>query len=219
MLKDGCSQAKIFSQMYTHKLIMVGLAFRLVQEMGLHLDPDYWRTVHESDVEREIVRRVYWACFIADKYVISYHILCLNSRVLRQVSLYFGRPFMLSPLDADIDDAVRIPYLPEWESLLTTYIKKDTNKIDFEDGIAFTSTFIEQASLCKIVYHITSQSFRFHAATGGGTASTKAMHVAMAEWLAALPVKLQWNQWMRNQVPTYVLHLQSVYSSSVFEPL
>ncbi len=191
-------------------LTAIGLAFRLVQEMGLHLDPDHWRTVHESDVEREILRRVYWACFIADKYVRLYHKSKCRSLVFRQISLYFGRPFMLSPLDADVDDAVRIPYLPEWESLLRTYIKKDTTKLQFEDGIAFTSTFIQQASLCKIVYHLPSQSFRTHAATDSAIISTKTMHVAMAKWLADLPEKLQWKQWERNQIPAYVLHLQSV---------
>lgn len=35
--------------------------------MGLHLDPEYWKTPHESDVEREVLRRVYWGAFIADK--------------------------------------------------------------------------------------------------------------------------------------------------------
>lgn len=117
---------------------------------------------------------------------------------------------MLSPLDADIDGAVRIPYLPEWESLLRTYIKKDTSKIDFEDGIAFTSTFIEQAKLCEIIYPIASQSFRTRAAESNDATSNKSIHVAMAKWLDGLPAKLQWNQWMRDQVPAYVLHLQLV---------
>ena len=46
-----------------------GLAFRLMQEMGLHIDPNHWKTTHDSEVGMEVLRRLYWGCFIADKYV------------------------------------------------------------------------------------------------------------------------------------------------------
>ena len=49
--------------------VFTGMAFRLAQGMGLHLDPSHWQTPHDSDIEREISRRAYWAAFIADKYV------------------------------------------------------------------------------------------------------------------------------------------------------
>ena len=50
--------------------VFTGMAFRLAQGMGLHLDPSHWQTQtpHDSDIEREISRRAYWAAFIADKY-------------------------------------------------------------------------------------------------------------------------------------------------------
>lgn len=48
---------------------MLGMAFRLAQGMGLHLDPSHWNTPRDTDVEREISRRAYWAAFIADKSV------------------------------------------------------------------------------------------------------------------------------------------------------
>lgn len=47
--------------------VFTGMAFRLAQGMGLHLDPSHWQTPHDSDIEREISRRAYWAAFIADK--------------------------------------------------------------------------------------------------------------------------------------------------------
>lgn len=46
-----------------------GLAFRLMQEMGLHIDPNHWKTTHDSEVGMEVLRRLYWGSFIADKYV------------------------------------------------------------------------------------------------------------------------------------------------------
>lgn len=51
--------------------VFTGMAFRLAQGMGLHLDPSHWQTPHDSDIEREISRRAYWAAFIADKYVLA----------------------------------------------------------------------------------------------------------------------------------------------------
>lgn len=58
-------------------LTMLGMAFRLAQGMGLHLDPSHWNTPRDTDVEREISRRAYWAAFIADKSVFSLSSLCL----------------------------------------------------------------------------------------------------------------------------------------------
>lgn len=51
-----------------------GMAFKLAHAMGLHLDPTNWKKSDDSRVEREILRRTYWAAFMADK----------------QLSLYFG---------------------------------------------------------------------------------------------------------------------------------
>ncbi|KAH8196641.1 hypothetical protein TruAng_009200 [Truncatella angustata] len=51
--------------------LFCGMAFRLAHEMGLHLDPNNWHSPAEAvlDRDREILRRVYWAAFNADKQV------------------------------------------------------------------------------------------------------------------------------------------------------
>ena len=46
--------------------LFLGMSFRLAHEMGLHLDPNNW-DASESHMDREILRRVYWAAFSADK--------------------------------------------------------------------------------------------------------------------------------------------------------
>ncbi|KAJ8124353.1 hypothetical protein O1611_g9287 [Lasiodiplodia mahajangana] len=61
--------------------LFCGMAFRLAHEMGLHLDPTNWHNTEDPDVEREILRRVYWAAFVVDK----------------QLSLYFGRRQLSTP--------------------------------------------------------------------------------------------------------------------------
>jgi hypothetical protein len=61
--------------------LLSGMAFRLAHEMGLHLDPTNWNASDDSRVEREILRRMYWAAFVADK----------------QLSLYFGMLSYLLP--------------------------------------------------------------------------------------------------------------------------
>lgn len=46
--------------------LFLGMSFRLAHEMGLHLDPNNW-DASDSHMDREILRRVYWAAFSADK--------------------------------------------------------------------------------------------------------------------------------------------------------
>lgn len=74
-----------------------GMAFRLAHEMGLHLDPNNWDGTISADIDRQILRRVYWAVFVADK----------------QLSLYFGRPPALYPYQSDVRNTVRISYPPD----------------------------------------------------------------------------------------------------------
>ncbi|KAL2841105.1 hypothetical protein BJX68DRAFT_271340 [Aspergillus pseudodeflectus] len=164
---------------------------------GLHLDPNHWKTTHDSEVDREVLRRVYWACFIADK----------------QLSLYFGRPPGLHSSEADVQDSVRIAYPVDWDSLLDEYIEKDTSRTQYEDGVAFTSCFTQLANLSKIIHRMITEVFEYRK-TDDATilaASTKSLYVALTKWLVELPSKLHWNQWSKNAVPPYVLHLHIYY--------
>ncbi|OKL56085.1 hypothetical protein UA08_08768 [Talaromyces atroroseus] len=182
--------------------LLTGLAFRMVHEMGLHLDPNHWKTAHDSDVGREVLRRVYWACFIADK----------------QLSLYFGRPPALHQSEADVQNSVRIAYPVDWDSLLNEFIEKETSRTKYEDGIAFTSCFTQLANLSKIVHRMITEVFEYRKVTDTSisAASKKSIHVALTKWLTDLPTKLHWNQWLKGVVPPYVLHLQfSMYYHTV----
>ncbi len=159
-----------------------GMAFRLAHEMGLHLDPSNWKSSDGSRVEREILRRTYWAAFVADKHL----------------SLYFGRPPALYPRQSDVNDTIRIPYPPEWESLLNTYIMPGTSETAYEDGLALVAAFIQQAELCKILHRMIIEVFENRSANADETVlatSVKDIDVALKKWSANLPAKLHWNQW------------------------
>jgi hypothetical protein len=172
-----------------------GMAFRLAHEMGLHLDPNNWNGSDDSRIEREILRRTYWAAFVADK----------------QLSLYFGRPPALYPGESDVRDTIRIPYPPEWRSLLNTYIMDGTSETAYEDGFALVAAFVQQVELCKILHRMITEVFENRNVNSDETVlatSVKEIHVSLTKWLADLPAKLHWNQWFVGAVPPLVLHLQ-----------
>jgi hypothetical protein len=154
-----------------------GMAFRLSHEMGLHLDPNNWNGSKDSRIEREILRRTYWAAFTADK----------------QLSLFFGRPPALYPAESDVRDTERIPYPPEWELLLNTYIMDGTSETDYEDGPALVATFVQKVELCKVMHRMITEIFENRNSNTDETilaTTVKEIHVALTKWLSDLPAKL-----------------------------
>lgn len=172
-----------------------GMAFRLAHEMGLHLDPNNWTGSDDSRIEREVLRRTYWAAFVSDK----------------QLSLYFGRPPALYPGESDVLDTERIPYPPEWEKLLNKYIMQDTSETAYEDGLALVAGWVHQIELCKILHRMITEVFENRSGKTDEivlSTSVKEIHVSLSKWSSDLPSKLHWNQWSVGPVPSLVLHLQ-----------
>lgn len=175
--------------------LFCGMAFRLAHEMGLHLDPNNWSGSAETDTDREILRRVYWATFIVDK----------------NLSLYFGRPPALYPHESDVRNTVRIPYPQDWEGLLDTYIAPGISATAYEDGIALVGALIYRAELAKIQHSIITDLFenrRPGTHNSAIAATIQRIHTSLTKWLSSLPGKLYWNQWTVGHVPACVLHLQ-----------
>lgn len=177
--------------------LFAGMAFRLAHEMGLHLDPNNWDASTEgtSNRDTEILRRVYWAIFIADK----------------QLSLYFGRPPALHPSESDVRNTIRLQYPPDWEGLLDTYICKGASATEFEDGVALVGSFIYQAELCKIAHLMITDLFENRRGNVDATvaaARSRQIHVSLTKWLSSLPGTLHWNQWTVGVVQPSVLRMQ-----------
>jgi hypothetical protein len=182
-----------------------GMAFRLTHEMGLHLDPNNWkRSRSESSVDREILRRVYWAVFIVDK----------------QLSMYFGRPPALYPHEADVKDTIRIPYPEEWERLLDMYVCKGTSPTAFEEGIPLVACFVHQVQLAKILHVMIVDVFENRRrqsaeSTAAAAATAQQVHTSLVRWLSELPQKLHWNQWTIGQKPPYMLHIHMLFHTTM----
>ncbi|KAH7360252.1 fungal-specific transcription factor domain-containing protein, partial [Rhexocercosporidium sp. MPI-PUGE-AT-0058] len=183
--------------------LFCGMACRLTHEMGLHLDPNNWNVAADSSVDREVLRRVYWAAFIVDK----------------QLSLYFGWPPALYPHGADVRNTIRIPYPPEWESLLDTYWV-------FSDLLYYFSTVKSNAKLAfvqssridivKSISQLRLQQLRSDPLSLFLKSPIKRrVHTSIAKWLALLPQKLHCNQWTVDQVPPYVLHLHMLFHTGM----
>ncbi|TRX91915.1 hypothetical protein FHL15_007234 [Xylaria flabelliformis] len=178
--------------------LFCGMAFRLAYEMGLHLDPTNWHNTEDLDVEREILRRVYWAAFVVDK----------------QLSLYFGRPPALYPQVSDVRGTERIPYPPDWANLLDTYIAPDTSITAFEDGPSLVNALIYRIELYRIVHSMITEVFENRRTNAGGTvvaATITRIHVSLTKWLAGLPNNLNWNQWTMGQLSPWVYHLHLLF--------
>ncbi|KAI0393880.1 fungal-specific transcription factor domain-containing protein [Xylariaceae sp. FL0594] len=178
--------------------LFCGMAFRLAHEMGLHLDPTNWQDTEDPDVEREILRRVYWAAFVVDK----------------QLSLYFGRPPALYPQVSDVRTTERIPYPPDWQSLLDIYIAPDTSVTAFEDGICLVNCLKYRIELYRIVHSMITEVFenrRTNAGRAVVAATISRIHVSLTKWLAGLPSNLHWNQWTIGQLPQWVYHLHLLF--------
>ncbi|KAI1183722.1 fungal-specific transcription factor domain-containing protein [Nemania serpens] len=178
--------------------LFCGMAFRLAHEMGLHLDPTNWHDIEDGNVEREVLRRVYWASFVVDK----------------QLSLYFGRPPALYPQVSDVRGTERIPYPPDWANLLDTYIAPDTSVTAFEDGLSLVNALIYRIELYRIVHNMITEVFENRRTNADSTvvaATITRIHVSLTKWLADLPSNLHWNQWTIGQLPQWVYHLHLLF--------
>ncbi|KAI1167942.1 fungal-specific transcription factor domain-containing protein [Nemania serpens] len=178
--------------------LFCGMAFRLAHEMGLHLDPTNWHNIEDGNVEREVLRRVYWASFVVDK----------------QLSLYFGRPPALYPQVSDVRGTERIPYPPDWANLLDTYIAPDTSITAFEDGLSLVNALIYRIELYRIVHNMITEVFENRRTNADSTvvaATITRIHVSLTKWLADLPSNLHWNQWTIGQLPQWVYHLHLLF--------
>ncbi|POR36167.1 Putative transcriptional regulatory protein [Tolypocladium paradoxum] len=174
------------------------MAFRLAHEMGLHLDPSNWDGYAGCLRDREILRRVYWAVFIADK----------------QPSPYFGRPPALYPSESDVRNTIRLQYPPDWQGLLETYICSTATASEYEDGVAFVGSFIYRAELSKIIHVMITDLFenrRGDVDPAIAAAKSRKIHVSLTKWLSSLPGALHWKQWTVGQVPSSVLHLHMLF--------
>lgn len=129
-------QALLLMGQYLHRSLdlnacwtVVGLAIRMAQGLGLHLDPNDFTT---EIVEQEVRKRVWWGCFVMD----------------RILSMKVGRP----PTIHDDDNIkVGVPiiiddkYLTSDKTNLSVQPSEIPSKLDF---------FLQVISLCRLIDRI-----------------------------------------------------------------
>ncbi|KAI9641646.1 hypothetical protein NHQ30_009500 [Ciborinia camelliae] len=102
-------------------------------------------------------------------------------------------PPALYPGESDAQDTVRIPYPPEWKSLLNKYIMAGTSETAYEDGLALVLSWVHQIELCKILLRMITKVFENRILNTDATilaTSIGELDVALTKWLSNLPDEL-----------------------------
>lgn len=187
------------------------MAFRMGQDLGFHRDPRHWMSKDRSILTRadfEIRRRIYWGCYLADKYM----------------SLFMGRPVCLIERDAEVKPVEPLPDFPEnhtWFGL--TKLAADISQPTGSRRPQLTKGLRYMVSLGEIFQNIIGVLF---APKGQSTSQTDRASVLnhldqfnlhLNRWLASLPESLQWSQWSqpKDRVGTNVLAIHLFYHSVV----
>lgn len=121
--------------------VYAGTAFRMLADLGLHVDatllPSFQRL---SDEDIEVRRRVYWAAFVVDK----------------MQSLYQGRPATLRARE----DQVPIKFLDTYEELEHWYPFAYTSETNYPGSPSYSiSTFQELCKLCIILHDVLDKMY------------------------------------------------------------
>lgn len=99
-----------------------GLAFRMAQEIGLHLNPEAWDDVYDdklSQIDIEVRSRIYWGCYIADHLIA---VLFGRSNSLRLSNSTIPETDELPNIDTGIEDY-------QYDPQVVTSIAKPLKKI------------------------------------------------------------------------------------------
>lgn len=191
-----------------------GIAFRMIVDLGLHVDTfDLTSTTNISDEDYEIRRRVFWSAF--GKIVILFRFLpplILYVVVDKIQSLYQGRPVSIK----ESDTLVPIKFLDTYEELEHWAPFAYTAQTDSYPGSpAFSvSTFRQLCLLSVILGEILSSIYTERSSnTSPGDLSTRLqdVHQKLTAWRENLPDHLTFTPAKTAFIPPpHVLSLQSV---------
>jgi len=188
--------------------LLAGMAFRMSQDLGLHQDPKFLVSQDSTiatDQDLVIRRRVYYGLYVSDKII----------------SLYLGRPVMLSEEEAAVDLPEQLPDFPpghNWYGL----IELTTSDLGKLGGAILYPSFEGLIELSKITEEILFKVFSTKMVKKSQkdlllsrSSRLEDLSVKLARWHSSLPIHLKWNQW--NPAPgnlkPHVLNLHLLYHS------
>lgn len=156
--------------------VYAGTAFRMLADLGLHVDATMLPDRHQlSEEDIEIRRRVYWAAFVVDK----------------MQSLYQGRPATLRASD----QRVPIKFLDTYEELEHWYPFAYTSGTSYPGSPSYSvSTFQELCKLCIILHDVLDKMYcegTEKRSTDNVIKDVELLEVRIQDWMKALPDHLK----------------------------
>ncbi|CCF38518.1 fungal specific transcription factor [Colletotrichum higginsianum] len=179
--------------------LYAGLAFRMIIDLGMHVDaPGLGSTRKFSDEDLEIRRRVFWGAFVVDKIQ----------------SLYQGRPASLK----ESDTLVPIKFLDTFEEFENWKpFAYSTDATSYPGSPAFSvSTFTYLCRLSVVMSDILSCIYTERAFDKSATELStmlESLSSKLAAWKEALPTHLVFDPKNDDQVPPpHVLSLHAMFN-------
>ncbi|KAI1337748.1 fungal-specific transcription factor domain-containing protein [Xylariaceae sp. FL0016] len=178
-----------------------GLAFRMITDLGLHVDVRRSRmSSHKfTDEDLEIRSRVYWGAFVVDK----------------MQSLYQGRPVTLKESDA----SVPIKFLDTYEEFEHWVPDAQSTQLDsgYPGSPAYSvSTFTMLAELSVTMSDILGCIYNEHSFDQSPEQLSKlvdGLHSKLTSWKSKLPNHLVFEPTKSSQIPPpHVLSLHAMYN-------
>ena len=164
-----------------------GMAFRMVFDLGLHLDPvQVGRLQHLTIENMEIRRRVFWGAFVCDKLQ----------------SLYLGRPVMIRQGDTNVS-----------KELYDTY-EENEFWVPLMDGLPLNSNFrgaptksvTAFVNLCSLTEILSQILVRFYAVNTPSNVDTEHLEDLnlfdqhLNDWVSKLPADINFAPWNESTI-------------------
>ncbi|XHG05639.1 hypothetical protein AWENTII_008855 [Aspergillus wentii] len=176
--------------------LYAGTAFRMIIDLGMHVDPTMLANMrHLSQEDVEIRRRVFWGAFIVDKIQ----------------SLYQGRPASLQ----DFDVQVSLTFLDQYEELEHWQPFAYSTVMPYPGSPAYSvSTFKELCKLSVILNGVLNKVYSERSSTHSRKdliANLTSLDTQLKQWHAALPPHLRFHPGQTTP-PPHILSLLALYN-------
>ncbi|KAJ5291268.1 hypothetical protein N7478_000519 [Penicillium angulare] len=178
--------------------LYAGTAFRMIIDLGMHVDATMLRNMRQlSDEDLEIRRRVFWGAFVVDKVQ----------------ALYQGRPASLQ----DFDTKVSLSFLDHFEELENWQPFAYSDVQSYLGSPAYSvSTFAELCKLSLILNGILNKVYSERSSNQSPhelLAALATLNTQLHSWQCGLPGHLQFsNNATQATPPPHVLSLLSLYN-------
>lgn len=179
--------------------LYAGTAFRMIIDLGMHVDATMLRNMRRlSDEDLEIRRRVFWGAFVVDKIQ----------------SLYQGRPASLQAFDSQVP----LTFLDRYEELEHWQPFAYRGGIQSHPGSAAysISTFTELCKLSVILNSILNKVYSERSSKDDPKeliASLRFLDSQLTMWHDALPGHLRFSPGIQQAIPApHVLSLTALYN-------